>query len=98
MTGHVYFGDENSLQMYAGGGAGVYFIVQTFKIGVMQLEKENWHFGVAPEVGLLYPLREVDLMVNGKVNYAFAAGESISVDANDYAYWSVNIRLAFREW
>lgn len=98
LTGHYYFGNTNSLQLYVGGGAGAYFIVQTFQIGVGQFEKETWHLGLAPEAGLLYPLSEVHVLLNLKYNYAFASGESIAGDPIDYQHWSVNVGIAFREW
>jgi hypothetical protein len=77
---------------------GTYYTIQRFEIGVIALEETNWHFGGYPEVGIHFPLEEMDIIVNGRYNIAFDSGESISSDSAKWTYWGINVGLAYRGW
>jgi hypothetical protein len=98
LTGHLYFGNKNRLWMFIGGGVGTYYIIQRFEAGVHSIEESAWHLGAYPEFGLQIPLSEADFFINGKYNYAFEAGESVTGDKLDLAYWTVSVGLAYQGW
>jgi hypothetical protein len=95
---HYYFGKKRrkSMRAYMGLSAGTYIISQRMDIGIWAFRRSNWHFGVAPEVGVLVPLGSTSLALAVKYNYAFNAGETF-FDANDnsHSYISFNIGFAF---
>ncbi len=84
--------------MYLGAGLGAYYVIQRFEIGVVALEEDNWHFGVAPEAGFLFPMGDALAIINTRFNYAFDAGEHIGGDLRDWMYWNVNVGYAYRTW
>ncbi len=97
-TGHYYMGKRrDSFRPFFGVGIGTYYIIQRFDIGVFRREVSNWHFGLAPEAGVLLALsRSTSLMLSVKYNYAFSAGKAVygSTD-NSQSYLGFNIGLAF---
>lgn len=98
-TAHYYFGSKDRFWLYVGGGLGTYYIIQRFEIGVIALEETNWHFGAYPEVGVHIPLEDMDIIINGRYNIAFEAGESITGDGGkEWIYWGINVGLAYRGW
>ena len=51
-----YFGDRGGIRPYFGINAGTYYIERRVEIGVSAITEDNWHFGWAPEVGIVVPL------------------------------------------
>ena len=65
-------------------------------MGIYEVDENNWHFGFAPEVGLLIPVGEIAIMANAKYNYALSAGQPLgSGTDNSHSYMSFNIGLVF---
>ncbi len=53
---------------------------------------DNWIFGVAPEVGLLLPVRgTVGTVLHVRYNYPISAGSFLSREARSFQYLSVGI-------
>lgn len=98
-TSHYYLGRDGGVQFFLGGGAGALAAIQRVHLGVNVLEETNWHFAVAPEVGLFIPFNhDVRGMVSVKYNYAFEAGTYIGGDKRDWQYFSVNLGLMWIYW
>ncbi len=92
---HYYFGDVHRVQEsavpFVGIGAGTYWIKPVLEIGVLAFEDSNWHFGFAPEVGILIPVSYYsDLFLSTKYNYAFESG-----DAEAQSYWTIFLGIAY---
>ena len=98
VTGHYYIGPEDGFRLYLGGGAGVYYIVQRFEIGVYALEQNNFHFGLAPEIGFMFPLGSANATLSARFNYAFASGESVQGEGQDYSYVAILAGFAWTRW
>ena len=98
LTSHFYLNRKNAIKPYAGIGAGAYYIVQRLDIGVFTSEKSNWHFGVAPEVGIQFPLGDIEGVIGARYHYAFKAGESVTGDKAEYQYITGIIGLAYTRW
>ena len=99
-TGHYYIGKKrDQARFYLGAGVGTYYILQRLEIGLVAFESNNWHFGFAPEAGVLLTLsREVTMIFNVKYNYAFSSGEALGGGDNDVQYWGFNIGFAWQNW
>ena len=88
-----YFGSRGGIRPYVGLNAGTYYIERRVDIGVVAVVDDSWHFGWAPEVGLVVPLGrpEIALLTTVRYNWAFSAGGS-----GDQKYWGFNIGIAYR--
>jgi hypothetical protein len=96
LTSHLHLGSPRSaIRPFVGIGVGTYYIVQRLEIGINMLEENNWHFGIAPEVGFLFPTDYVSIMTSLKYNAAFTSGESISKESVAHSYWGINIGILF---
>ena len=73
-TGHIYFGDRDSPKFYLGGGVGTYWIEKKTELGLYALTENNWHFGLAPEIGVSIPRGRTAIVISARYNYAFSAG------------------------
>jgi hypothetical protein len=98
LTGHYYFGNKDQLWVFVGAGVGTYYIIQRFEVGVFAFEATNWHLGFYPEFGVQIPLREADLFVSTRYNFAFKSGESLSGQSQEYKYWGIHVGLAYHGW
>ena len=100
-TAHYYTGKRrDTFRIYFGTGAGMYYIKQRLEIGLVAFESNNWHFGLAPEVGVLINLNsDFTMILNTKYNYAFSAGEPLGGgDDNSYAYWGINVGFVWQDF
>lgn len=92
--GHYYLqGDEFEPRVYMGGGIGAYKINQRTNIGTWSVEQRNWHFGVSPEVGLLYPVSlSTQFNISFRYHYVFKASST-----TDISWFGLAIGLAWGE-
>ncbi len=88
VTSHYYFGKEIHTRFYAGGGVGTYYIKARTELSQFAFTEDNWHFGLAPEVGVTTPLGEGMGIFNVRWNYAFKSGD---VDAQSYFTFAVGL-------
>ena len=88
-----YFGSRGGIRPSVGVNAGTYYIERRVDIGVVGIVEDNWHFGWAPEVGLVVPLGtpEIALLTTIRYNWAFSAGGT-----GDQKFWGFNIGIAYR--
>lgn len=88
-----YFGSRGGIRPYVGVNAGTYYIERRVDIGVVSVVEDNWHFGWAPEVGLVVPLGrpEIALLTTIRYNWAFSAAGT-----GDQKFWGFNIGIAYR--
>ncbi|MCL7926533.1 MAG: porin family protein [marine benthic group bacterium] len=93
VNAHYYFGSRGGIRPYAGINAGTYWIERRVDIGISSIKDDNWHFGWAPELGVIVPLGrpEVALIANARYNWAFSAGGS-----GDQKYWGFNVGFMYR--
>ena len=89
-TGHYYLGDGKSIQPYLGLGAGVYYVKRSFKLGILPIESDAWQFGLAPEIGLLFPMDQgMNILLKLRYNYALESGNNKAV-----SYIGINLGFA----
>ncbi|ANQ50564.1 porin family protein [Flammeovirga sp. MY04] len=88
---HYYFNKDGILNPYAGVGVGTYYINQRTEFGQWAIVEKNWHFGVAPEVGVIADVSSsLNMLFSVRYNHAFKAGNSI-----DHSYVGFNIGLVY---
>jgi hypothetical protein len=70
----------------------VYYFHQTIDIGTISVDNDNWIFGVAPEIGVLLPMRGTSgTALHVRYNYPISAGSFLSGDARSFQYLSVGL-------
>jgi len=96
-NGHYYFMKrKDPIRPFIGLNVGLYYITQRFQLGIYEANESNWHFGFAPEAGLLIPVGDIAIMANAKYNYALTAGKPLGGGTdNSHTYMSFNIGLVF---
>lgn len=83
--------DEFEPRVYLGGGIGPYKMNQRTNVGVWSLEHRNWHFGVSPEVGLLFPISmDTQFNISFRYHYVFKAKDTI-----DHSWFGLSLGFAW---
>ncbi len=97
VNSHYYIGERKGIRLYIGANTGLYYITQKFQMGTARLFEDNWHFGIAPEAGIIIPVdKEVALTFSIDYNFAFDSGESVTgSEDNSYSFIGLNIGLAW---
>lgn len=99
LTAHRYFRkkgevDEEIIRPYAGAGIGMQYVNKNMDLGNYTLSDKNWHFGVAPELGIIFPVsisyNHLSIVVSSRLHYAFKAADSPS-----FSYLNFNVGLQF---
>jgi hypothetical protein len=89
-TGHYYLEGGSTVQPYFGLGAGAFYIIRGFDLGILSTETNAWQFGLAPEIGFLFPVdMGFNILLKLKYNYAFESGDHKSV-----SYIGINLGYA----
>jgi opacity protein-like surface antigen len=80
---NYYFGQPSGLMPFIGAGVGTYWIENQMEISTVSFTNSNWHFGLAPEVGVTMRIGQaVRGLFNVRYNYAFEA------DDITHSYWT----------
>lgn len=89
---HYYLGyDIMKPRAYIGAGIGPYVMNQRVDLGIWTWENKNWHFGMSPEIGLIYPINEnTKINIGVKYHYVVKAKETIN-----YSWLGLNIGIAW---
>jgi outer membrane protein W len=92
-----YFGEgKGATAPYVGLYAGAYYIRQILDIGLSSFTKNNWHFGVAPQIGVLVPTgshwgRYANLSV--RYNYPIEGGDYLGGKSKSFNYVTFSIGI-----
>jgi hypothetical protein len=78
--------DRQGIRPYVGVGLGVYAAEHRIDWNIWTVQDTSWHFGFAPEAGVVLPTGSLDLVFTTKFNYAFASG-----GWDQILYWNFNI-------
>jgi hypothetical protein len=92
VKGHYYLGDpyDSKIRPYGGLSLGTTPIEKRTEIGIVAITDTNWHFTVAPEIGILVPLDGVSLFA--AVNYMYSLKTNNTIN---YSWLTINIGLMF---
>ena len=96
VTGNYHFKSLwEEVSPYISIGVGAFYIMDKLSAGVFALQKDNLHFGVAPEFGCYIPVGDGFLKLALKYNRAAPAGESTLGDKRGYSFLGLTVGLAF---
>lgn len=84
---------DRSMHPFVGGGLGTYYIRQTLDFGIYTAEESNWHFGVAPEAGVVFGRsRGVAWTLSTRYNYPFKTGSYLPTGGGQsWPYWTFSL-------
>ncbi|MEM9327452.1 MAG: hypothetical protein AAGA85_17430 [Bacteroidota bacterium] len=72
-----YYIEGSQVWPYIGAGVGTYFASRRTELGLRTFSEDSWHFGVAPEVGIVVPTySESSFTLGLQYHQAFAAGDN----------------------
>jgi hypothetical protein len=92
VNGSYFFGSPGRLRPYLSANIGVYIMEHRMDVGLYSLHETNVHFGLAPEAGIAFPVREnLAAVLNSRYNYAFSAG---SVEDQSYVTFGIGLAWA----
>lgn len=91
VTGHYYF-TLSGIQPYIAAGIGTYYIESRDFMGLYYVQSKVWHFGIAPEVGLIMPFGSGDAGLNINFKYNMAAKTK---DEASYSWFGVNVGISY---
>jgi hypothetical protein len=95
---HHHFGRSDDMRLFIGLNAGTYYILQRLEMGVFLIDDDNWHFGLAPEGGIIIPVGDdgTGIQLNARLNYAFDSGTGLGGETNNYyTFWDFGIGFSF---
>jgi len=88
VTGHFYMGPDN--MFFAGLGAGLYYEERRLDIGIFSFDEDQWHLGVAPEVGVSYEIDyDIRALLALRYNYGFETSDKT------LQYWTLKVGIAY---
>ena len=88
---HYYFGYGLVLP-YIGVGLGAYYIESRDYMGIYYVQEKAWHFGVAPEVGVVIPFGNSNTGFNIAAKYQYAAKTK---DTQSVSWIELNVGLSY---
>jgi hypothetical protein len=91
VTAHYYF-SQGQIQPYIGAGVGSYYIESRDFVGIYYIQGKDWHFGIAPEVGIIMPFGSGDTGMNINFKYNMAAKTK---DQPSYSWLGVNVGISY---
>ena len=90
VNSHYYLGVDDGIRPYFGAGLGVVRTLQRTSIGTFNIQNNNWHFGLYPEVGVIFPVFEdKNISLGAKYHTAFETDDSFT-----YSYFSLNVGIS----
>lgn len=84
-TSHVYLSTRKSLLPFLGINVGAYRAAREIAHAWWRSEETNWHFGLAPEIGLMISLKKIPIVLSSQFNWAAphsSASSEFFVDFN----------------
>jgi hypothetical protein len=92
-----YFGESGRARPYLGLGAGAYYFDQLLDIGVFTYDETDWHFGIAPQAGILIPSRNRDtrFVVDFRYHYPFEGGQYLGGEPRSFSYWTLGLGVSW---
>ena len=86
-----YGGTRGGMRPFFGLGVGTQYVKQRVDVGQWRISDDTWHFGLAPEIGVVLPVRsDAKWFISGRYNYAVKASD------RTHSYFGFNIGLAWQ--
>jgi len=73
---HYYMGQAGAVRPYIGAGVGAIYEERRVDVNLYSIAQDTWHFAVAPEVGVVFPLGWVVRgVLSARYQYGFKADD-----------------------
>ena len=96
LTGHWYGGIPGGKRPFIGGGLGTTYVRQLFDIGLQEATEDHWHFALAGDAGIAWPLQSGSAAVLSlRYTYPFNAGDYVGGGSRAWQYLSINLGVAY---
>ena len=94
---HQYIGNWRKSRIHFGINGGGFLLVQTFRIGVTEFEEDSWEWGVAPEAGIVLPIRTgAWFAVNARYQWSASTQTLLGNDV-ELTYYQINIGFMWEQ-
>ena len=91
LTVRQMMGSEGGARPFVGLGVGTQLVKTTVDVGQWRITDDTWHFAVAPEIGVVLPVRsDAKWFISAKYNYAAKASDRTQ------SYFGLNIGVAWQ--
>ena len=91
LNAHYYFNPYDKISIYAGAGAGLYWLEARKEVGLIAVVDKGWRFGFYPEIGMHYKVnRTTKLLIAAK--YHYVTGKD---SGPEYTYLNVNLGMSW---
>ncbi|MBL0322473.1 MAG: hypothetical protein IPP80_08895 [Ignavibacteria bacterium] len=97
LGGRYLFGGSRDVRPFVGLAAGTITSSQVIDVSLVRFQETNWHFGVAPSLGLLIPMGYNSMMdLSARFSYAMPSGQALyGASENTLTFWSINAGFTF---
>ena len=90
VNSHYYLGVDDGIRPYFGVGLGAVRTLQRTSIGTFNIQNNNWHFGLYPELGVIFPVfDDKNVSLGAKYHTALETDDSFT-----YSYFSLNVGIS----
>ncbi|HXV12927.1 MAG TPA: hypothetical protein VEC56_01850 [Candidatus Krumholzibacteria bacterium] len=94
---HQYFGNRRSTRAYVGLNAGGYLLIQTFRLGITEIEEDSWEWGASPEAGVVIPIQTgAWFVVNAHYHWS-PTPESLAGNEVSLTYYQLNVGFMWEQ-
>lgn len=93
VTAHYYFA-QTTVMPYAGIGVGGMYAESRDFMGIYYIQDKDWHFALAPEVGIVLPFGNSNSGIHAGVKYNWGA-KTRNTDAISYMTLNIGISYIF---
>ena len=94
---HQYIGNWRRSRVHFGVNAGGFLLIQTFRIGVTEFEEDSWEWGVAPEAGVVVPIRTgAWFAINARYQWS-PTTQTLLGNEIELTYYQINIGIMWEQ-
>lgn len=99
--GQKWFGNRRENRTYLGLSLGTTYASQLLDIGLYSEERNNWHFTLVPELGVVMPaiLRDQGFaLLTVSYTYNVGAGDYLGGDSRSWSYLAIALGFAWERY
>jgi len=94
---HQYIGNWRKSRVHVGINGGGFLLIQTFRIGVTEFEEDTWEWGVAPEAGVVVPIRTgAWFAINARYQWS-PTTQTLLGNEIELTYYQINIGFMWEQ-
>ena len=95
VNSHFYFSDSGFVRPFLGLHLGGLYAWQRSEMGIVVKDGRQWQWGLAPELGVVFPVGTMTMNVGTKMSYLASPEGSSLGDPPNQLYFGFNVGVAF---